>query len=478
MVTVLGLVLPVVGYFWFVARYSVNVIVGDQFDDVSVIANSYRHGIFDWSSLWAQHNENRIFFPNLIVLLLDRTTHLDVRVEELLSAVMLTGAVALVVWAHKRRSTSVPWLYYCPVVLLAFSVVQFENSLWGFQMAWYLVLVSLAATLVLLDRFTLTWWVLLAAIATAAVGTYSSLQGLFIWPAGLVLLWHRRRPVPLVLAWVGAWVSAYVLYFFDYASSATTGILHAGWHHPVGTFKVYLFTIGDIVGVRADRVDSGNRAVMLLGLVIVLLAVTVVVLYGIRREPRSGSPIGVALILVGLLFAAAIAEGRFFGGYASAAASRYTTFNLLIPIGIYLALLGKPTWWCRTPAEGPVAKLRVEADAGPQSGAVPTWTVRTARWAIAAVIMIQVPLGITAGIQGARQRYAGQLAAVHVLVHSEQASGVQIDNLYFFQSESFIRHQIRLAERTTSVSSRDTEGRNWRTAQGLNARSVPSRLPI
>jgi hypothetical protein len=115
--TVLGLGLPVVGYVVFVACYSVNVFFADQFDDITVIGDTYRH-LFDWSILWAQHNENRIFFPNLIVILLARTTHFNIQIEEYLSAVMLIVAMSALIWAHKRRSPAAPWLYYCPVVVL------------------------------------------------------------------------------------------------------------------------------------------------------------------------------------------------------------------------------------------------------------------------------------------------------------------------------------------------------------------------
>jgi hypothetical protein len=190
--TVLGFGLPVLSYVLLVRGYGVNVVVGDQWDDVVVIDHSYSH-LFDWSSLWAQHNENRIFFPNLIVILLAHTTSFNIQVEEYLSLLMLCAATGLLIWAHKSRSAGTAWLYYCPVVILLFSVVQYENALWGFQMAWYLVLLCLAATIVLLDRPTLTPVLLCLAIVTAVIGSFSSLQGLLIWPAGLVLLWFRRR---------------------------------------------------------------------------------------------------------------------------------------------------------------------------------------------------------------------------------------------------------------------------------------------
>jgi hypothetical protein len=121
--TVVGFGAPAAVVFWLVAHYGVNVVEGDQWDDVTVIRNSYTN-LFDWGSLWTQHNENRIFFPNLVVIALSRTTHFNVHAEEYLAAVMLVAATALIVLTHKRRSPDTPWLYYCPVAFLMLPVRQ------------------------------------------------------------------------------------------------------------------------------------------------------------------------------------------------------------------------------------------------------------------------------------------------------------------------------------------------------------------
>ena len=92
------------------------------------------------------------FFPNLIVLLLAYTTAFNVQVEEYLSFLLLLGSTGLVIGAYKKGAPDTPWLYLCPVAILSLSVVQYENSLWGFQMAWYLALFWRALSLFLLDR--------------------------------------------------------------------------------------------------------------------------------------------------------------------------------------------------------------------------------------------------------------------------------------------------------------------------------------
>ena len=190
--TVLGFALPVVGYVALVLHYQVNAIWQDQWDDINVI----RH-FPQWSSLWYQHTDNRVLFPNLIVVVLAHTVHYNIDVEEYLSALMLFGTTALFIWSHKRRSPNTPLLFYCPVAFLTLTLSQWQNAVWGYQMAWYLVLLSLAVTIALLDRPQaagplgwprLAWPTFVVAALVAVVDGYSSLQGLLSGQWGLVLL--------------------------------------------------------------------------------------------------------------------------------------------------------------------------------------------------------------------------------------------------------------------------------------------------
>ena len=342
LLTILGFGLPLLGCFWLLRLYSVNVIFGDQWDDVTVIAHSYSH-LFDWSSLWAQHNENRIFFPNLVVLVLARVTLFNTQIEEYLSTLMLIVGTALLIWAHRRRSPTTPWLYYCPVAILALSIVQYENMLEGFQMAWCLVYLSLAVAIVLIDRASLTWLAFAGAIIAGVVGSFSSLQGLLIWAAGLVLLYHRHRSAPFVAVWIGSAAASVVVYFHNFNTSEGSPSHAYAFQHPVGTVKFFVFAAGDVLGYAPQNGKSGNAAVLIFGGLLLLLALFTLVMYGIRRDRDGAAPIGVALICVGLLFDAMITEGRVIFGLPAAGQSRYTTFDLLVPIGIFLALLVRPT---------------------------------------------------------------------------------------------------------------------------------------
>jgi hypothetical protein len=410
-VTALGFGLPVVAYFWLIHRYALNVPYGDQWGDISLIGHSY-NGTLSFGTLWALHNENRVFFPNLIVLALSRTTHFNIVIEEYFSGAMLIAATALIIYAHKRRSRRA-WVYYCPVAILLLSFVQHENTLSGQEMASYLLLLSLAVMVVLLDSFTLAWIGLIGALVAATVGSFSSLQGLLIWPAGLVLLYHRRRPRPFFIVWVGCMAISVFLYFYGYqTSSGSAPTPTYALAHPITAFKFYLFAIGDVLGTNVNLGGHGNSGVLVFGMLVLVLAAAVVVFYGIKRDEYGGNPVGVALICFGLLFAATITDGRIrfyqLSGYPwAASASRYTTFDLLVLVGTYLALLGRPTLHVRMENLG----------------------LLIARVTVVVAVCVQVSIGIGTGLIGARSDYAVRVQDARVLANIDKASPTLIMDL-------------------------------------------------
>ena len=407
LLTGFGFCVPIIGYFYLLSQYSLNVIVGDQWDDITVIKDSYLHGI-DWSSLWALHNENRLLFPNIIVIVLAHTVNFNIQVEEYLGALMLLAAAALMIWAHKRRSPSTPWLYYCPVAFLTFSVVQWQNTLWGFQMAWYLVLLCFAASLVFLDRPTLSWWVFGMAVVVGVIGSFSSLQGLIIWPVGVLLLYHRRRPWPLAVVWIVAGAASIFLYFHNFSNAAGEAPNFV-WQHPFVAIRFYLALIGDIVGDPLSN-RPPNDAVIAFGLVVVFVAVVTVLMCGIRRDERSGGVIGVALTCFGLLFAATVTQGRVIYGYVSAGQSRYTTFDLLVLVGVYLTLLGRHPLSIRATDMSIESGSAVNASAPARfvSGAfrwMGTTGLKIVEWIVAGLIVTQIIFGLYCGLPAAKRNY-------------------------------------------------------------------------
>jgi len=144
----------------------------------------------------------------------------------------------------------------------------------------------------------------------AAIGSFSSLQGLLIWPVGLVLMYQRRWPLCAFVSWIGAAGVTVVLHFHNFV---TTRVDNLGlvWSHAYLGVRVFWFALGDVVGVQERLQDPPNAAVMALGIAIFILALFVLLRSGIRRDEHSGAPIGVSLIVFGRLFDALMTQGRF-----------------------------------------------------------------------------------------------------------------------------------------------------------------------
>jgi hypothetical protein len=197
----------------------------------------------------------------------------------------------------------------------------------------------------------------------AVIGSYSSLQGLFIWPAGLVVLLLKSRPRAFLIAWLISAVVTVGVYFyhFDFGEtySGQSGYLFA---HPFSAAEFFFLSIGDLVGKPLPPGPQASDPLLVgLGVVIFLLAVASLAVYGRRSRPAR-SPVGPALICFGVLFALSITYGRSHFGLSVASQSRYVTFDLLILVGCYLCLIER---WPAQGDKGTMASTGKDRGGGP-----------------------------------------------------------------------------------------------------------------
>src|ERR1700683_2389464 len=185
-------------YLLFVIHYSMNVLYADDWNVVPLI-HAAQHGHLTLSALWAQHNENRMLVPNLVFVGLGVFTHDNIGVVITLSAVVFIATYAILLASFRsyldRSLTALPVLI---VGVVWFSLVDWQNALWAFQFAWYLILFFLVAMIYSLQR---QWFVV--AVVFAVLASFSSFQGLALWPVGaLWLLLQYRRWDKEILVWI------------------------------------------------------------------------------------------------------------------------------------------------------------------------------------------------------------------------------------------------------------------------------------
>jgi hypothetical protein len=163
----------------------------------------------------------------------------------------------------------------------------------------------------------------------------------------------------------------------------------------------------------------------------VLISILALIVGFRSRVPGDGRPMGMALIVVGLGFAAIVTAGRVALGYWVASGSRYTTFDLLTIVGIYLTLLSRPSRRGRTNS----VHLRRFDRTGPI----------IVRWCLVPIIIVQVALGLYNGLEQAASNHRYQLQAVEVLRTIDRQSDSTVSYyLYLFKPADLIRREARV----------------------------------
>lgn len=451
--TALAFILPIALYLWLISADAIDTLRADQWYDIRLIQHSFT-GNLGFGMLWSQHGDNRLFFQNIITLILGHVTHYNVIVEEYISAVLLIAATTLVILTHHRRAPKTHWIAYCPVAILLLSVAQFGDTLYGFQIGWYLVMLALSIALFFLDRPVLTRIAFCAAVAAGIFGSFSSLQGLFIWPVGLVLLLQRARPRSFVLSWIAAGLAAAVIYFNNWNGAESGGISYP-LRHPVEAVKFFFFAIGDVVSIQIpDSPHGAQYGVLALGIAIVGIAAWLLVAFGFRVDESSARPVGVVLIWFGLLFAVAISDGRTSFGLSDASTSRYVTFDLLILVGSYLVILDRYA----PVASNPTRRI----------GWLPGITA-----AVAALVCLQAIFGTGNGISDARQYRNYEVTDAIVLANIQRAPDGLVASLGAeYEAPDFIRAMAHdaLVHHLSLFSTADSA---WYSRQSLPINRTP-----
>jgi hypothetical protein len=324
-------------YLAFVAAYGVNGLWFDDWGFVSLV-HAAQTGHLSFGLLWAQHNENRMAIPYLAMLAVALPTHYDTKVVMLLDGVFFVATFGLwlaIVSSYCQRRVTLPLVAVCGVVW--FSLADWQNALWGFQLAWYLILGLLMGMLLLLlnrspDRPELGR--LVGAVAVAVVASYSSAQGLLLWPVGLLCLawgwWGPGRSRARVEApvWVGAGAVATAVYFVGYAGKG---------------FSPDVLVDSPRLVVESVLANIGNvfpSASPLLGLhealgAVLLLATGVVSYLSLRdRALEQRGILPLCLLVFAVLFDLSVTTDRLIFGLALSVTSRYTMANLLLPLGL------------------------------------------------------------------------------------------------------------------------------------------------
>lgn len=263
--------LPFTFVLWFVTTFSVNVPYADQWELVGLFQR-IAAGKATFQDFFAQHNEHRILFPKLIISVLAFISSWNIQWELYLN-VVLAAIVFLLFYkisadqtVQHNRSFHLANISTCFIV---FSVGQWENWMWGFQIAWFFMNVCLAiAILVLSVKLDLTLWMRLTLAALACtVATFSSAHGLLVWiaviPSLIVFCKDYRQLRNVGLIWIFLFITACYLYLIDYHKPSGHPSLLSFLENPFLSLEYFLTLLGSPLFHRSNFSAEGGLAILL-----------------------------------------------------------------------------------------------------------------------------------------------------------------------------------------------------------------------
>ncbi|MHB8555689.1 MAG: hypothetical protein ACYDCB_08565, partial [Candidatus Dormibacteria bacterium] len=334
-VIALLLVVPVGVDFWFIHSFGVNVPFADSWNGTLPLVKDLATGHLQLAELWAPHNENRMLFPNLILAIVDSHNRVNALDDMYLTAGLMAAALALLM-GLARRTTDIPMAWLVPVPFLFFSLAQVGNLLWAFQLAWMLIVLCLMVSLHGLESSRRHPALFLLACLAAVIASFSSLQGLLLWPAGLVYGLGRGLSRTKLTLWCAAGLASTAVYAWHIGNVSPVSSPTYALSQPGLAVKYFLQLLGDVVPDHHT----------LFALLVLGASAVVGWLWYRGRVSLAKLRLPLALWLSGILFDCLVTIGRL--QLNAPESSRYTTYNLVLLIGLYLgavAAFDPPRRW-------------------------------------------------------------------------------------------------------------------------------------
>ncbi len=322
---VLAVAIPPMVLALFQIRYAITIPYMDQWELVPLL-EAWHSTSLTVSDLFAQHNAHRIAIPRIAMLLLAALTDWDIRFEIALNYVLGILLFVAFLWGQSRNPRTFPLLTMATISVIVFSMAQWRNWLWGWQMQILMCCLFATCALALLTRSDDSTAGIGAAIVFGIGATFSFAAGLAIWPTGVLALAYFGSKRALA-AWTlaGAFMFAAYLWGFTVPGDAT----------PTAINLVAPFALAAYVCAFAGSTLGGFAplfSLVLGALGIALWAATVTRL--LRRREQVGFNLSLCTFVLGAACVAAIGRGG--EGIDQAVASRYATFSGLFWLGLMM----------------------------------------------------------------------------------------------------------------------------------------------
>ncbi len=329
-------------FFWlifFVIKFSVNVPFNDEWVLVTFF-NKLASKNLTFQDFASFHNDHRMFFPRIIFFLVGITSQWNVRLEMYLG-VILSGLSFYLLFKISQNNQNTNKIIFSLTNLITaflfFSLIQIENWLWGFQVAWFWInfWIILAIFILTTQKICNPNLKLYLAAFCCFIASFSSAQGLFSWlsllPCILTLSKTKKNILFNVIIWLILFFICAVIYLDGYETVNKNSDTILNFQNILIAIN-YFFTL---IGNSLFLPKFNNTQLIGLLIFITFISLNIIIFILISKNKINFydqiTP-WISLGLFSLIFCFITTIGRFHLGVNHALASRYTTVSILLLI--------------------------------------------------------------------------------------------------------------------------------------------------
>ena len=291
-------------------------------------------GSLSLSDLFSQHNEHRIFFPRIIMLILAHMTKYNNVAEMYISWILslITSLVIFGMYLQYFGNSTRSLVKFIPIAWLLFSFRQYENILWGWQIQIYLCVLGFVASICMLEKVKKNDNNFLLAVFFGIVSSFSFVNGLFVWPIGLTyLILAKKIREKFSFAWALTGILIWGIYFYNWKVPQNPPYFFSMIKNPIEIIMYFFVNIGSPLSFEISSA-FGNGI-----LLFTLMLLTFVIIIKEKIIIENGK--WVSFILFSLFSSISMMFGRSELGVVQALSSRYVTITSFGIIGIYLIVI-------------------------------------------------------------------------------------------------------------------------------------------
>ncbi|MCE5339691.1 MAG: hypothetical protein LLF92_01005 [Planctomycetaceae bacterium] len=318
--------LPFIFICSFVYKLGVTIPYYDQWEFIPTLEKMHNHTL-TFTDIWVNHSEHKIFFPKLIMLFWASISNWNIALE--LGTSIVFGLLIFLFLLSLLGNTlkTVPVWLKLFTSLMVFSTIQWQNWLWGWQMAIFMSILGVVIAVWAADKWPGKSAGLAVVISACILSSYSFSSGLLTWPAVFILfLLQRKWKLKHFFILIVSCVTTVLLYYINYHKPAAHPSLTFFLDHPVILIRYILTYLGSSLSWS----PSIGWVVTVITFVILLFSIFNI--WRFKKEALYAVLPWLILALYSCLAACLTGLGRAGMGWEQASASRYTTISLFLPL--------------------------------------------------------------------------------------------------------------------------------------------------